>query len=144
MTPAPASMPHALALWADSQKVATLGYEPKNDQWTLGYEANWVAAHKAFPLSPALPLEPPADGYAAGAVKRFVENLLPEGRALDITATTYRVSKSNIFALINALGAETTGAFRFWKSDEVPPVVASAPLREVTREELDQRLANRE
>lgn len=144
MTPAPASMPHALALWADSQKVATLGYEPKNDQWTLGYEANWVAAHKAFPLSPALPLEPPADGYAAGAVKRFVENLLPEGRALDITATTYRVSKSNIFALINALGAETTGAFRFWKSDDVPPVVASAPLREVTREELDQRLADRE
>lgn len=135
--------PHALNLWADGQKVATLGYEALNDRWSLDYDADWVAAPGAFPLSPALPFQPSADGYAVGAVKRFVENLLPEGRALDITATTYRVSKSNIYALISALGTETTGAFRFWRSDEVPPVVAAKPPREVTREELDQRIAER-
>jgi serine/threonine-protein kinase HipA len=95
-------------------------------------------------LSPALPLEPMAAGHAAGAVKRFVENLLPEGRALDITATTYRVSKSNIYALISALGTETTGAFRFWQSGDVPPTIAAKPPREVTREELDERLAERD
>lgn len=136
--------PHALNLWADGQKVATLGYEALNDRWSLDYDADWVAAPGAFPLSPALPFQPSADGYAVGAVKRFVENLLPEGRALDITATTYRVSKSNIYALISALGTETTGAFRFWRSDEVPPVVAAKPPREVTREELDQRIAERD
>jgi serine/threonine-protein kinase HipA len=135
--------PHALNLWADGQKVATLGYEALNDRWSLDYDADWVAAPGAFPLSPALPFQPSADGYAVGAVKRFVENLLPEGRALDITATTYRVSKSNIYALISALGTETTGAFRFWRSDEVPPVVAAKPPREVPREELDQRIAER-
>ncbi len=59
-----------------------------NDRWSLDYDADWVATPAAFPLSPALPFHPPAEGYAAGAVKRFVENLLPEGRALDITATT--------------------------------------------------------
>ncbi len=136
--------PHALTLWADGQKVATLGYEALNDRWSLNYDADWVAAHGAFPLSPVLPFQPSADGYAVGAVKRFVENLLPEGRALDITATTYRVSKSNIYALISALGTETTGAFRFWRSDEVPPVVAAKPPREVTREELDKRIAERD
>jgi serine/threonine-protein kinase HipA len=136
--------PHALNLWADGQKVATLSYEALNDRWSLDYDANWVAAPGAFPLSPALPFQPSADGYAVGAVKRFVENLLPEGRALDIAATTYRVSKSNIYALISALGTETTGAFRFWRSDEVPPVVAAKPPREVTREELDQRIAERD
>ena len=136
--------PHALNLWADGQKVATLGYEAMNDRWSLDYDADWVAAPGAFPLSPALPLLPSVDGYAVGAVKRFVENLLPEGRALDITATTYRVSKSNIYALISALGTETTGAFRFWRSDDVPPVVAVKPPREVTREELDQRIAERD
>lgn len=136
--------PHALNLWADGQKVATLGYEALNDRWSLDYDADWVAAPGAFPLSPALPFQPSAAGYAVGAVKRFVENLLPEGRALDITATTYRVSKSNIYALISALGTETTGAFRFWRSDEVPPVVAAKPPREVTREELDQRIAERD
>ena len=140
-TPMP---PHALKIWADGQEVATLGYEALNDRWSLDYVADWVAKPEAFPLSPALPLQPPADGYAPGAVKRFVENLLPEGHALDIAATTYRVSKSNIYALISALGTETTGAFRFWRSDELPPVVAAKSPREVSREELDRRIAERD
>lgn len=135
---------HALTLWADGQKVATLGHEPMNDRWSLDYDLAWVARPEAFPLSPALPFETPAAGYAVGAVKRFVENLLPEGRALDITSITYRVSKSNIYALISALGTETTGALRFWREGEIPPAVATAPPREVTREELDQRLAERD
>jgi serine/threonine-protein kinase HipA len=136
--------PHSLDLWANGRKVAALGYEALVDRWTLNYDAHWVAMPQAFPLSPALPFEPPADGYAAGAVKRFVENLLPEGRALDITATTFRVSKSNIYALISGLGTETTGAFRFWRPDEAPPTVAAKPPREVTRDELDRRIAERD
>lgn len=143
MIPATASA-HSLSLWADGQKVATLGYEPLNDRWTLDYQHDWLSTPGAFPLSPPLPLEPPASGYVAGAVKRFVENLLPEGRALDISATTYHVSKSNIFALINALGTETTGAFRFWRSDQVPPSIVVTPPREVTRDELNQRLHDRD
>lgn len=138
------ALPHALTLWADDQKVASLSYDALNDRWSLNYDADWVEAPRAFPLSPVLPFQPPADGYAVGAVKRFVENLLPEGRALDIAATTYRVSKSNIYALISALGTETTGAFRFWRAHEMPPVVAGKPPREVTREELDQRIVNRD
>lgn len=133
-----------LALWADGQKVATLGHEPMNDQWSLDYDAAWVARTEAFALSPALPFAQPAGGYAVGAVKRFVENLLPEGRALDITATTYRVSKANVYALISALGTETTGAFRFWPAGETPPAIATTPPREVTREELDRRLTERD
>ena len=143
MTPATAS-PHSLTLWADGQQVATLGYEPLNDRWSLDYDPDWVNTPEAFPLSPALPLEPPATGHVAGAVKRFVENLLPEGRALDITATTYQVSKSNVFALINALGTETTGAFRFWRSGEAPSAIAATPPREVTRDELNRRLGERD
>ena len=143
MTPATPSK-HTLSLWADSQKVATLGYEPLQDRWSLDYEHDWVHTPQAFALSPPLSFHPPENGYAAGAVKRFVENLLPEGRALDITATTYHVSKSNIFALINALGTETTGAFRFWRSDEVPPIIAATPPREVTRDELNGRLNERD
>ena len=138
------AFPNSLVLWADDQRVAAMGYEPMNDLWSLDYDHDWVGTPDAFPLSPALPLERPIAGYATGAVKRFVENLLPEGRALDITATTYRVSKSNIFALINALGAETTGAFRFWRAGEVPPTVVAKPLREVSRDELNQRLNDRD
>jgi serine/threonine-protein kinase HipA len=139
-----AAFAHALTLWADGQRVATVGHEPMNDLWSLAYEPQWVSAPQSFPLSPALPFLPPANGYAASAVKRFVENLLPEGRALDITAATCRVSKSNIFALIHALGAETTGAFRFWQAGEEPPSTAATPPREVSRSELHQRLGERD
>jgi serine/threonine-protein kinase HipA len=90
------------------------------------------------------PLARPATGYAAGAVKRFVENLLPEGRALDLAASTVRVSKSNIFGLITALGAETTGAFRFESPGNEYKTLAKAPPREVGLEELNQRLGERE
>lgn len=144
-TPAAAPVaPPALTLWADDRKVATLGYASLEDRWSLRYDSDWLEQPEAFPLSPALPLVPPADGYPVGAVKRFVENLLPEGRALDITATTCKVSKSNIYALISALGTETTGAFRFWQSGKVPPTVGATPPREVTREELNKRLAERD
>jgi serine/threonine-protein kinase HipA len=135
---------HSLTLWAANSRVAELGYEPKDDAWSIAYDPAWIDAPQAFPLCPALPLDRPAAGYAAGAVKRFVENLLPEGRALDVIATTYRVSKTNVYALINALGAETTGAFRFWPTGEVPPSIAAAPPREITRDELNQRLSERD
>ena len=145
MTPAADAPParHELALWANDRRVATLGYAPLEDRWSLRYDPSWVGSPQAFALSPALPFEA-AEGYSTGAVKRFVENLLPEGRALDVAATTYRVSKSNLYALISALGTETTGAFRFWRPNEVPPRIAVAPPREVTRAELDRRLAERD
>src|SRR5207344_585900 len=94
----------------------------------------------AFPLSPALPLAMPEAGHASGTVKRFVENLLPEGRALDLSAAASRVSKSNLFGLIHALGAETAGAFRFWPTNAPPPAAATTRPREVTMAELDERL----
>jgi serine/threonine-protein kinase HipA len=135
---------HALFLWASDRKVARLGYTPMDDRWSLQYVPEWIAHAAAFPLSPALPFMAPEAGYAPGSVKRFIENLLPEGRALDISATTYRLSKSNVFGLISALGAETAGAFRFWPGDGAPPATIAAPAREVSIEELNNRLATRE
>jgi serine/threonine-protein kinase HipA len=135
---------HALGLWAAGQRVATLGYEPMTAQWSLTYDPAWVRSADGFALSPALPLQPPAGGYVAGAVMRFVQNLLPEGRALEVAASAARVGRSNTFGLIQALGAETTGAFTFWPADEVPPIASTTPAREVTREELQRRLSARD
>ena len=134
---------HSLDLHANGRLVGTVHYEPAQDHWTLIYDSAWTQAPDAFSLSPALPFESPS-GYAPGAVKRFVENLLPEGRALDISATTYNLSKRNIFGLIHALGVETSGALRFWPSGRsLPEGAALAPLREVSLGELNERLAQR-
>lgn len=142
--PGGATAAHELTLWADEQKVATLSCAPVDDAWALHYAPEWLAREDAFPLSPPLPLVPPPQGYAAGAVKRFVENLLPEGRSLDISATAYGVSKSNVFGLIAVLGDETAGAFRFEWAQAGPQQHAATPLREVTRHELNARLDTRD
>ena len=137
-------MTQTLILWAEDQAVATIEYDPLADLWTLRYAPSWQTAPGAYPLSPALPLVEPQRGYAPGAVRRFVENLLPEGRALDISATTYGLAKSNIFGLIHALGLETAGAFRFCPATAAPGAASGSAQREIPRAELAQRLEERD
>ena len=139
-----APLRHQLNLWVNGQKVATLFYAAKDDLWSLEYAPSWVTSPNAFPLSPILSFVPPNGGYAPGAIKRFIENLLPEGRALDISATTYRVSKNNIFALINALGIETAGAFQFSATEPKNDPSKTEALREISLAELNDRLSQRE
>lgn len=133
---------HQLSLWLHTHRVADIGYDPLNETWTLAYTAEWQADRQAFGLSPTLPLD--AECRSA-SIRRFIENLLPEGRALDIVAFTQGVAKSNIYGLIRALGAETTGAFRFLPSGENGAAqAAEIQPREITLQELDQRIGERE
>lgn len=137
-------MMHLLHLWYRDEKVATITYHPKEDLWDLAYDDAWIASPRSFPLSPALNFST-SQQYASGTIKRFVENLLPEGRALDISATTYGVSKSNVFALIQQLGIETAGAFRFGISESTSSAAAGEQLlREISIKELDDRLSQRD
>ncbi len=138
-------MKHFLYLFAQDQKVATITYESKEDSWSLEYDANWVALPNAFPLSPALPMLPVTKAYVSGTIKRFVENLLPEGLALDISASTYGVTKNNVFALIQQLGVETAGAFRFGVDrTAVEAAKQDNSIREITAAEVNDRLRQRE
>ncbi len=136
--------PLTLALWAARRHVGDITHDPLEGGWTLAYAPAWLADPQAWPLSPALPLKPPDGGYPPASVRRFLENLLPEGRALDIVAANRGVAKSNVFGLIRALGTETTGAIRFLPPGEDgrldPP---AQPWREVSLKELDERIAIR-
>lgn len=69
------------------------------------------------------------------------ENLLPEGRALEIAATTHQVARNNLYGLIRVLGQETSGALSF--SAEASAPRAATMRREITREEFAARMAER-
>lgn len=132
---------HLLCLWMDKRLIADIEYEPAEEHWSLRYAADWLADPDAFPLSPAMSL---GAKISSGTVRRFLENLLPEGHALDIVASSQGIAKSNVFGLIHALGAETTGAFRFLPQGvdgtvEQPEIAR----REISLAELDQRIADR-
>jgi serine/threonine-protein kinase HipA len=83
-----------------------------------------------------------ADEPSSGTVRRFLENLLPEGRVLDIVATTSQVSKNNIYGLIRELGQETSGALSFM-TDDVARGERVTTRREISLAELKQRIDER-
>lgn len=133
----------SLDLWAGAEKVAVIRHVPLDDVWALAYTASWQAAPHAFALSPALPLRMPAQGYRSASIRRFLENLLPEGRALDMVAASQAVAKTNVYGLIQALGTETTGAFRFLTPDDEGRMPPAKPARQIGLAELDERIARR-
>jgi len=137
-------MTNALHVWAEETRIATIEHEGRDDRWSLSYAGPWVADAQSYPLSPALPLtRPPAD-HPSASIKRFIEHLLPEGRALDVAVAYNGLAKTNIFGLIWALGAETAGALRFTGDTAAAQPAGEPVLREVSRQELDQRIADRE
>jgi serine/threonine-protein kinase HipA len=137
-------MTHALQVWADEGHVAVIEHEGRDDRWGLGYTPPWMANGQSYPLSPALPLVRPAADYASASIKRFIEHLLPEGRALDVAIAYNGLARSNVFGLIWALGAETAGALRFAGDAATAQPAGEPTLREIPLQELDRRIAERE
>lgn len=135
---------HSLDVYDGDVLVGKVTYDALEEAFSFVYADPWRRrAHAyphAYPLSPHFPHTGDAVGH--GSVRRFIENLLPEGRALDIVSSTHQVSKNNVFGLIRQLGRETSGALAF-----LPEGVASQAQqptrREITRAELAQRIAER-
>lgn len=114
-----------------------LRFEGATDQYSLVYDQNWLD-NAGFSISPhLLPESSPSE-----ALKRFLANLLPEGRWLDELSLTQQISKANIFGLITAIGSETTGALTFQDSIQPTEQLATS-FREISVHELTERISQR-
>ncbi|KVT18631.1 toxin HipA [Burkholderia sp. MSMB1078WGS] len=136
-------MIHRLRISADGSPVGELTYDARRDDYGFSYDPAWLARSDAFALSPCIPL----DGkLTTGAIQRFVGNLLPEGRALDVAASMYQISKDNVFGLIRMLGKEPVGALSFVPDDEAgQPTEPLEPVRRpISAEELADRIRKRD
>lgn len=139
-----------LGIWLDRELVGHLSHDAATHRFAFAYTPEWRNAPRSFPLSPQLPLEPPADQTTeshSAQVRQFFENLLPEGDALDHAAQAANVAKSNVVGLIVALGKETAGAVRV-AAEDAQDQPSGHPqgddkLRLVTREQLSERIRNR-
>ncbi|MGE4408718.1 HipA N-terminal domain-containing protein [Pseudomonas sp.] len=66
----------ALDVFCGTDLVGRLAFDPMQDQFSFAYSAAWRQRAHRFQLSPHIPL----DGEVpAVAVRRFIDNLLPEG-----------------------------------------------------------------
>lgn len=131
---------HRLGVFDGRRRVGTISYDALEEHFFFSYEPSWLVTPDAYPLSPHFPFSGEAVG--SSTIRRFIENLLPEGRALDIVSTTHQISKNNVFGLLRALGGETTGALSFF-SETIAPVPRPTTCRQIPLEELCQRIEAR-
>lgn len=129
---------NALHVFYEGTPVAVVEYDTAADRFSLVYEPSWRARADAFPVSNALPL---SGEHPVGAARRFLENLLPEGRALDVASQSLQVSRNNIYGLLAGLGRETVGALSFHVDPEARAV--TGPSRALSTDELRGRIAER-
>lgn len=128
--------------------VGALSYQPDTEAFKLTYEPAWVGSRTGYALSPHLPLHGPS---SSAAIRRFLENLLPEGRALDVASRYSNIQKNNIFGLIRYLGQESAGALTFLPAGQTPQIPQTPKSlkesepgpREITPAELQHRIERR-
>jgi len=111
--------------------IGTLSIKGKDEVYKFEYTDRWKQI--GYEISPHLAFD---KTISSGIIKRFLENLLPEGKGLDDLTSFTHISKNNIFGLIQAIGFETSGALSFGKTHK-----ETTPLfRPITEKELAQRI----
>jgi serine/threonine-protein kinase HipA len=131
---------HTLNVLDSAAQIGTVEYESLDERFSFQYTDDWRKAVGSYSISPHIELRG-QQASASGTVRRFLENLLPEGRALDVVCTTHQVAKNNLYGLIRELGQETSGALSF-VAGEARQAKQTA-RREIHKQELKQRIDER-
>ncbi len=126
--------PSLQVLFAET-RVGSLSFNTKDSKFLFTYDPIWTK-QKNFAISPHILPETPVKSES---VQNFFENLLPEGKALRDLVQILKVPQSNIFALVAAIGRETTGALTLTLSEELPQNV----FRKILVPELQERIKDR-
>ncbi len=107
------------------------------ETYGLEYGETWIEGG-GFPISPHLKFHKSPDD----SVRRFLSNLLPEGRWLEELSLSAHISKSNTFGLIAAIGSETTGGLTF-RIDGAGSETNTTDFRPIKTQELEERIRER-
>lgn len=131
-------MSETLSVFLNRDPLGVVTLAGKEDRYGLEYAPAWLAGQN-YAISPHLK---PGE-CESEKVKRFLSNLLPEGKWLEELSADNQVSKGNIFGLVALIGAETTGAltFQYDGADQGP---YPTEFRAVGADELTKRIAQRQ
>lgn len=121
---------NSLKVSMQNQLVGQLSMD-ENENYHFVYDEYWQ--QEGFAISPHLAFN---ETFASLAIKRFLENLIPEGEGLDDIATFAHISKNNTFAMMHTIGYETAGALMFGENSEGDGAI----FREIPTEELTERI----
>lgn len=127
---------NTLHVYFNHLQVGGLQLESESDELKFTYCDRWM--QDGFPISPTIPF---GETVSSSSLRRFLENLFPEGNALEELMEQFRVGLSHTFAIIKIIGKETTGALSFISPDSINRQTTS--FRELPTAELCKRLDER-
>jgi len=113
--------------------VASMWVNRDEETYQFEYTDEWKK--NGFAVSPHLQLNEPSK---SGIVRRFLENIIPEGKGLEDITQFAHISKNNTFAIIKAIGYDTSGALMFGEHTNQYEEI----FRAITDDELANRISN--
>jgi serine/threonine-protein kinase HipA len=112
--------PRALAVWANGLRVGTWRL-PARASMEFQYDAAWLSAPEARPLSLSLPLTLDAHAHRGKAVEAYFDNLLPDSEPIrKRLQQRFRAESQNAFDLLGAIGRDCIGAVQILPTAEAP------------------------
>jgi serine/threonine-protein kinase HipA len=88
----------------NGELIGQIIFDDVSDTFLFEYEKKWISSPTSYPISPAIPFDEKNSHQSRSlSVRRYFENLLPEGVALDAVAQMGNLSKSNLFGLLRAI-----------------------------------------
>ena len=122
-----------LKITMSGQEVASIWVDKIEETYKFKYSQEWV--NQGFEISPHIKLKEPSK---SGIVRRFLENLIPEGKGLEDIIKFAHISKNNTFAIIKAIGYDTSGALMFGESNNRDEAI----FRAISDDEMADRISN--
>ena len=115
--------------------VASVWIDNIDETYKFEYSQEWI--ENAYAVSPHLALN---QSLTSGVIRRFLENLIPEGKGLEDITQFAHISKNNTFAIVKAIGYDTSGALMFGEHTNKYEEI----FRPITDKELANRITNME
>lgn len=131
-------MTENLLTYLDGIYLGKIILDRQSETYGLEYDETWIGGG-GFPISPHLKFHKSTDD----SVRRFLSNLLPEGRWLEELSLSSHISKSNTYGLIAAIGSETTGALTF-RIEGAGSETNTTNFRPIETQELEERIRERD
>ncbi len=128
-------MKNSLNVYLKERKIGNLKFCDESQEFSFVYTDEWEK--EGFEISPYINF---TKKNSSGSIKKFLDNLLPEGRGLEVFSLFFQITKNNTLALTKEIGNETSGALSFFESDkkEIKTLKTEINIKELTNRILSE------
>jgi len=123
---------NSLNIYFQDAKVGEILFDDKTQEFSFLYNPTWK--EKGFKISPCFKFD---SKVSSGTIKKFLDNLLPEGKGLEVFSLFFNITKNNTLALTREIGNETSGALTFFQNEIK---IQETTRRKININELTDRL----